>query len=165
MIRIVALFLSCISTVVLAESVLHKGIEYQVERDLTELSCSNFSFSLESRSFPFNLRESKIPYEITLGHIGKPHLISQSFTYSSPGQVSEPEQTTALLPNYIRIDNKRKYLAAVGACAGVDSVTVSFWGGGNCRNVCEAWALITFSKQGKVQSSKGLTYAEFKKYN
>lgn len=37
------------------------------------------------------------------------------------------------------------------------------WGGGNCSNVCEAWATVVFNKSGGVVSIKGVSLNEVRK--
>ena len=149
----------------LAESINHNGQKYDVEITKENIECKDFQLSLQKRSLPFSSRESKIPHKITMGHYGYAHLLSQSFTFASNQVKSQQQTIDSMLPSYQRIDPNRPYVATAVSCVDKHSVIVSFWGGGNCKDVCEAWSLVTFSKKGKVISSKGLTYPEFRKYD
>ena len=164
MVRVFIFLSVLLSSISIAESLNHGGQKYEVEVNETTLDCEGFGLSLVKRSLPFSINESKIPYDITMGHYDSPHLLSQSFTYIS-GEVKNQQDSITLLPTYERIDPSRSYIAKAVSCVSDNSVTVSFWGGGNCKDICEAWSLVTFSKVGKVVSSKGLTYPEFKQYN
>ncbi|WP_155247349.1 hypothetical protein [Teredinibacter turnerae] len=165
MCRVIILYLLLLANVCFAGSIEHDGVTYEVELRTSELNCDLFTVKLERRSLPFSIRESQIPYPITMGHLGDPYLISQTITYKAKGSKENVNSVESVLPKYSRVENGRKYVAKLGSCVGESSVTLSLWGGGNCTNVCEAWTLITFGSNGEVKSSKGLTYAEFKKYN
>ncbi|WP_297811368.1 hypothetical protein [uncultured Methylophaga sp.] len=143
----------------------HKGITYEVRTDEVSLECRSFKIISKVQSLPFSLRESEIPYEITMGHYGKPHVLEQSISYVSDTVENDAFEVDAILPAYERIDDERKYLAKPVACVGPHSVAFSLWGGGNCKTVCEAWVLVEFSGTGKPVKALGLTYSEFKQHN
>jgi len=65
--------------------------------------------------------------------------------------------------NYSKIDAKRPYISAPVKCIENKSVLFTFYGGGNCSTVCEAYALVSFKTNGTFNSLKGLNYNEYKK--
>lgn len=148
-----------------AGQVSHKGITYEVVTEETSLECSSFEIISKVQALPFSLRESEIPYEITMGHYGKPHVLEQSISYISDTGENEAFSVNAIIPTYERIDDDRKYLAKPEACVGPYSAVFSLWGGGNCKTVCEAWVLVEFSHSGKPVKAIGLSYSEFKQHN
>lgn len=148
-----------------ADQISHKGITYEVKTDEIGLDCGSFKIISKVQSLPFSLRESEIPYEITMGHYGKPHVLKQSISYVSDTAEGEAFAVDAITPTYERIDADREYLAKPEACVGPHSAAFSLWGGGSCKNVCEAWVLVEFSRSGKPVNALGLSYSEFKQYN
>ena len=148
-----------------ADQISHKGITYEVRTDEISLECSSFKIISKVQTLPSSLRESEIPYEITMGHYGKPHVLEQSISYVSDTAENMAFAVDAITPTYERIDDDRKYLAKPEACVGPHSVVFSLWGGGNCKTVCEAWVLVEFSGSGKPVKVLGLSYSEFKQHN
>jgi len=148
-----------------AEQISHNRTTYDVQSEVSELDCGPYMIISTVKTLPFKLRESQIPYEITMGHYGKPHVLGQSISYISDNAGKVTFDVNEIIPSYGRIDSARKYLAKPEACVSQNSVVFSFWGGGNCKTVCEAWALVKFSTTGDPIKVQGLSYSEFKQYN
>lgn len=145
-----------------AEQISHNGETYDVQSEISELDCGSYKIISTVRTLPVKLRESQIPYEITMGHYGNPYVLGQSISYVSDITEEVTFDFSKIIPSYGRIDSGRKYLAKPEACVSQSSATFSFWGGGNCRTVCEAWALVKFSTTGHPINVQGLSYSEFK---
>lgn len=143
-----------------ADELVDDAQEHELNTETKKLSCDTFELKLITKEFSRNLAESEIPTHLTMKHYGNPYLVSQQVLVDESTAVD----VNTLLPEYERIESGRKYSAKFGSCVGGDSFTLSLWGGGNCRTVCEAWALVSISEGGTLLSSKGLSYAEFKTF-
>jgi len=163
--RLFLIFIILISTQLTAEEIIHNGEVFTIEINETSLDCGAFSITSQERSLPFEIRESKIPRDITMGHYGRPHLLSQSIKFNSKDADETYSEITDLLPSYEKIEPQRVYIAKPIKCFSNNSVIFSFWGGGNCTTVCEAWGLVEFSKSGKVVLTIGISHKNFKEYN
>jgi len=139
----------------------HNGNSYKYENIESILKCSKFSIVTKTKSFPFSLSENKIPYEITMKHMGNPHLISQKQMYINSGKEVELPNLISKLSNYKKIEKKRSYTIKPVKCLGASSVLFSLWGGGNCSTVCEAYVKAAFTENGAISSIYGLTYKEY----
>jgi len=157
--------LAYLATSTWAEEISHKGTTYTIDVETQDLDCGSFIVLLTERALPFSVRESEIPHEITLGHFGKPHVLSQEFSYVSKFTARTLTDLKEIIPEYERIETKRKYLAKATKCVSPNFVLFSFWGGGNCKTVCEAWALVEFSEDGRAISSQGLSYQQYQQLN
>jgi hypothetical protein len=162
---IASFILGLISSGASGEQITSDGITYSVEVDQVELDCTSFKMASVVKSLPSNISESKIPYEITMGHYGNPYALSQTILYISPSVAPAAIAVEKIQPVYSRIDPTRKYLATPEKCLPKNSVLFSFWGGGNCTNVCEAWGRVYFSTKGEILEVKGLNYQELEKFN
>ena len=145
-----------------AEDIVVNGTTYDIEEKTQTLKCNEFSIHTKERSFPFAIRESRIPYELTMKHPGRPHLISQSNSYISVDKSVPIPALESITSNYERIDAKRPYISEPVKCLDGKKVLFTMWGGGNCSTVCEAWAIVEFTKNGLVRSFQGIAYDEFK---
>jgi hypothetical protein len=145
-----------------AEDIVVNGTTYDIEEKTQTLNCNEFSIHTKERSFPFAIRESRIPYELTMKHLGRPHLISQSNSYISVDKSVPIPALESITFNYERIDAKRPYISEPVKCLDGKKVLFTMWGGGNCSTVCEAWAIVEFTKNGLVRSFQGIAYDEFK---
>jgi len=146
---------------VASEEIQANGKKYTIETKHNTIQCTTFSVTNSERSLPFSIRESRIPYEITMGHHGRPHLLSLTLTYKSQLVEKKLPALETLLTSYNRVSLKKNYVSTPTKCIGKNKVLFKMWGGGNCTNVCEAWASVEFSKVGEIISIKGLSYSEF----
>lgn len=152
---VVVLFL--ISIPVSSEEIKANGKIYKIETKQKTLQCGQFSITNIEKSLPFSIRESRIPYKITMGHHGRPHLISSTLIYKSPQIEKKLPPLETLLVGYKRISPKKTYISTPTKCISKNTVFFKMWGGGNCTNVCEAWASVEFRATGDIVSIKGLS--------
>jgi len=146
-----------ISMPISSEEINANGKKYTVEINHKTIQCGHFSITNSERSLPFSIRESRIPYKITMGHHGRPHLISTTLFYKSLQTEKKLPPLESLLVGYNRISSKKTYISTPVKCIGENTVFFRMWGGGNCSNVCEAWASVEFSTTGDIVSIKGLS--------
>ena len=159
--KLIALTIFLISIPAASEEIQANGKKYTIETKSKILQCGTYSVTKYERSLPFSIRESRIPYKITIGHHGRPHLLSLKLTYKSKSVEKTIPALEKLLTGYNRISSKKSYISTPVKCISKNKVIFKMWGGGNCTNVCEAWATIEFSKSGEISSIKGLSYREF----
>ena len=148
---------------VASEVIESNGKKYTVETKHNTLRCNTFSVTNIERSLPFSIRESRIPYEITMKHHGRPHLLNLTLLYNSQSVEKKLPALETLLSGYNKISEKKSYISTPISCIGNNKVLFKMWGGGNCTNVCEAWATVEFNKSGKILKVKGLSYNEYVK--
>ena len=162
---IVSFIILVIAFNVNAEKIAFEGKEYKLEIEEESLVCSDFTIKSTTKSLPFSIRETIIGIsdsKVSMGHYGRPHVTEQTFEYIKENVMVKLPVIESLLTGYSKIDPKRPYLSHPYKCLGDNKVLFSMWGGGNCSNVCEAFAVIEFTNSGNIKSSKGLTYKEYK---
>ncbi|MDW7549033.1 hypothetical protein HUZ36_17650 [Pseudoalteromonas sp. McH1-7] len=125
--------------------------------------CGDYQLKIVSLELNRNIPEQSILDE-SAGHFGNPYLLTQELVYISKAGVTT-HSISNVWPEYERIDPTRYYSATIKQCTDKREAIIAFWSGGNCRDVCEAWALVTFTEDGTIESSKGLSYQEFKLFN
>ena len=137
-----------------AESITHNNEIYELEINEKKLECDNFTISYQSKSLPFKIRENDVPNEITLGHIGRPHLYAQSLIINE----TVYDDLDILLNESNGADSSRVYLLGKFLeCKPDNQFSVRFWGGGNCSDGCEISDTFTIDENGKVTNSNPKT--------
>lgn len=137
------------------------GKLYTLQEKQSDFSCNEFTIQSLEKRLPYSVNENLV--RGGLGHLGDFNIISHTITYSSQNKsiIQQLPKLEKLLTSYDRIDPNRPYISKPEACPGNDAVLFRMWGGGNCSNVCEAWALVIFTDEGKIDKITGLTGNEY----
>ena len=102
--------------------------------------------------------------ELTVNHMGDPYTMNEDVIYIASGKEVKLPKLVSKLSNYSKIDKKRSYRVSADKCLGESSALFMLLGGGNCSNVCEAYAKVDFNENGNISSISGLTYQEYDTY-
>ena len=145
------------SNIVLAEA----RTDEQITQKVHSVNCEGYSLSVTSFELDPNIQPELIRTK-TAGHFGNPYLVKQEIVFTHTQQVSVNYAISEMQPEYERVSSTRYYSGKVEQCSADGLVVMSFWSGGNCKDVCEVWGAVTFSPQGYVLSKLGLTFAQFK---
>ncbi len=132
-------------------------------KKVTTSKCGSYELKVVSFELDRGLPEHSFLAK-SAGHFGNPYLVKQNLVYTSESGAKDYPIST-IWPEYERIDSARYYSANIKQCTDNREALIAFWSGGNCKNVCEAWGLVKFSEDGTIESSQGLSYAQFRQYN
>lgn len=148
-----------ISQVSFSEEFEVEGKAYSLIENKSDFSCSNFTIESLEKRLPRSVNQNLV--RGGLGHLDDPRIISHTLTYSNESVKKTLPRLESLLTNYDKISPRRSYIPKANACPGNNGVLFRMWGGGNCSTVCEAYALVIFTKLGEISKIKGLTYSEY----
>lgn len=151
------------------------GVHYLTKTEKTELVCENFTLThtrvdytqeiVEAQSGNLNkISETQLPSSGGLRHADKSYSLPK-WKIEDFVELNWGEVTTRIdnLPDQIdshRISGSRIYVWTPVKCLQDDQVLLSLGSGGNCTNVCEAWAKVRFGPGGEITDTKSLSLAE-----
>lgn len=156
------------------------GIHYLTETKSSELICDNFTLTRTVINYTQDVfdpvtgaisqvNETDLPNTGGLRHPEKSYYLPD-WKVDDYVEITQGELTSRVrnLPDKIRsrsVAPDRVYVWTAGKCLPDDRVLISLTSGGNCSNVCEAFAIIGFGPNGEIIETEALTYAEFKILN
>ena len=145
-----------------AKQTTFNGEVIETERKIILLECSSFQVETYIENWPLKFEESALCSRDTLGFMGMCLYTAWENTLVTP------ENTRLKLPKIHELNlgserllKDRYYIESPSFCEG-NKVYFSLWGGGNCRNGCEAFGYIEMNEANEVIGSGLIPYSEYK---